>query len=387
MKNAKMINLVEDKQAREGLIARTEVLDRVKVIPYLTSDLVIDTKTVSDYYGVGKKAIDSLLIRHKDELELNGLTILKGDELKEFKTHLQNEGDSVRLKRVATLALFTKRALLNVGMLLTDSEVAEKVRDYLLNIEENSTDEQKTAAADETIKKATMTKEELKEHNAKKLLNKQHREKSKLVKIQATIDRCTLYGIPKEEASFLVQKALAEGVKVETVILGQVEKNKELAVNVNRGIVREKIDYVANNCYDGDYEIVYHLMSEKMRFEIGFNMRAHRSRLKAANEKRVAKGEKKLDVPSYLDIIVEYNAFASADKVINALIDEKDEMKVKVAEMRAEKIEAEKAEKAKIAKAKAKAEEAKTIKVTYVEPKPTGKASQKPKNPKKDFTF
>lgn len=333
MKKANAINLVEDKQAREGLICRTEVLDRVKAVTYFADDLVITAEQVSNYFEVGAKAINSLMIRNKEELMNNGLVILKGDELKEFKGKLQDEVNLSKLKYVSQLALYNKRTLLNVGMLLTDSEVAEKVRDYLLNIEESATDEQKTAAASETIKKATMTEEELKEYNAKKLLNKQHRESSKLVKIQATIDRCTMYGISKEEASFLVQKALAEGVKVETVILTEVEKKKELAKIVSRGIVREKIVYVAKNFYDNDYEMVYHMMSEKMRYEIGFNMRHHRERLKAANEKRMEKGERKFDVPSYLDIIVEYNAYDKAGIVLQELMDEKEATKTAVKEV------------------------------------------------------
>ncbi|WP_051588562.1 hypothetical protein [Bacillus sp. UNC437CL72CviS29] len=45
-------------------------------------------------------------------------------------------------------ALFPKRAILRVGMLLRDSEVAKEVRNQLLNIEENTSTEIKTYEID-----------------------------------------------------------------------------------------------------------------------------------------------------------------------------------------------------------------------------------------------
>ena len=47
-----------------------------------------------------------------------------------------------------TVALFPKRAILRVGMLLRDSEVAKEVRTQLLNIEENTATEIKTYEID-----------------------------------------------------------------------------------------------------------------------------------------------------------------------------------------------------------------------------------------------
>ncbi len=44
----------------------------------------------------------------------------------------------------AGIRLFSKRAILRIGMLLRDSEIAKEVRTQLLNIFEHSTDEQRT---------------------------------------------------------------------------------------------------------------------------------------------------------------------------------------------------------------------------------------------------
>jgi hypothetical protein len=75
------------------------------------------------------------VVDHRDELEANGYRVLAGEQLDSFK-----EFGSVG-KRAASMAVFPKRAVLNVGMLLRDSEVAKQVRGYLLNVEESATPE------------------------------------------------------------------------------------------------------------------------------------------------------------------------------------------------------------------------------------------------------
>jgi hypothetical protein len=55
------------------------------------------------------------------------------------------------------VALFTRRAILRVGMLLRDSEIAKEVRTQLLNIEEKTTQEQK----DEEINEETRIQMEI----------------------------------------------------------------------------------------------------------------------------------------------------------------------------------------------------------------------------------
>ena len=53
--------------------------------------------------------------------------------MKEFKGKLQDEVTLKEIKFVSQLALFNKRAILNVGMLLTESPIAEEVRTLLLD--------------------------------------------------------------------------------------------------------------------------------------------------------------------------------------------------------------------------------------------------------------
>ncbi|MDX3387599.1 restriction endonuclease [Streptomyces niveiscabiei] len=127
-----MINetvLLESRSLRESVAERTEVLDRVKVLALLPDGVHVTTAMVAEYFGVGLTAITSLVHDHRQELGANGYRVLTGTELTSFK-----EVSGLR-SRTASLALFPRRAVLNVAMLLRDSETARQVRVYLLDME------------------------------------------------------------------------------------------------------------------------------------------------------------------------------------------------------------------------------------------------------------
>ena len=127
-----MINetvLLESKSLRESALGRTEVLDRVKTLSLLPDGVHVTTAMVATYFEVGITAIRALVLDHRAELEASGYRVLAGTELSYFK---QLSGIQ---SRTPTLALFPRRAVLNVAMLLRDSEIARQVRVYLLDME------------------------------------------------------------------------------------------------------------------------------------------------------------------------------------------------------------------------------------------------------------
>ena len=109
---------------------RLDVLDKVKELVFMKGTEYMTTQQVADYYEVGLEAVKSITKRHKEELETNGLTLLKGEDLKSFKGRVQDEPS---IKFVSQLMLFSKRTILNIGMLLSDGDVAEQVRTLLLD--------------------------------------------------------------------------------------------------------------------------------------------------------------------------------------------------------------------------------------------------------------
>ena len=89
-------------------------------------------KMVADFYGVEERTIERYLETHSDELKHNGYILCKGKLLKEFKLHFApviNIGS-----KTTPLGLFNIRSFLNIGMLLTDSEQAKRMRSFILDI-------------------------------------------------------------------------------------------------------------------------------------------------------------------------------------------------------------------------------------------------------------
>lgn len=139
-------DILGNRELRQKLMDRLDVLDKVKELVFLPNTELMTVKQVADYYEVGEEAIRTLYFRNKEELESNGAMTLTGTELQKLKTKLQN---AILSKNIKALTVFTRRAVLNVGMLLRDSEVAKRVRTYLLDVEEHAPIEVKTKELDE----------------------------------------------------------------------------------------------------------------------------------------------------------------------------------------------------------------------------------------------
>lgn len=148
----------------------TSVLDRVKVVPTLPDNLHLTTEMVATFYDVPVETIKTSIQDNKDELIRNGLRVLKGTELKQLKQDVSaGEGSKAGNQpsinpKVSQLTLFNRRTLLNVGMLLRDSEVAKQVRMYLLEVEESATVEQKDSAINATLVRLEEKVDELSEN-------------------------------------------------------------------------------------------------------------------------------------------------------------------------------------------------------------------------------
>lgn len=87
---------------------------------------------VANLYDVDISTIDRYLLKYDSELKHNGYFLCKGKHLKEFKLqfgHLINE-----VTKTTILGLFNFRSVLNIGMLLSDSEKAKKIRSLMLDI-------------------------------------------------------------------------------------------------------------------------------------------------------------------------------------------------------------------------------------------------------------
>ena len=141
-KNNKSNVYIESETMRNNTLDNVsyDFLDKLKVIPYLTDDMVLTVDQVATYYEVTTEAIKTIIKRNRGEFENDGMVVLTGKDLKDFIAkvcEVQSEPHKISSK-TRSLTLVTKRSLLRVGMLLTNSELAKEIRDYLLNIEEST---------------------------------------------------------------------------------------------------------------------------------------------------------------------------------------------------------------------------------------------------------
>ncbi|MCH5645575.1 hypothetical protein [Gordonia sp. ABSL49_1] len=99
----------------------------------LPDDMHVMTESVAAFYGVPKETVRTLVRNNRDEIEADGYRVVTRSAFEEsFQTKLPSSA--------STIALFPRRAVLRVGMLLRDSGVARQVRDYLLAVEEVACD-------------------------------------------------------------------------------------------------------------------------------------------------------------------------------------------------------------------------------------------------------
>lgn len=152
-------SLVEMSSLRNQLIDRVEVLSKVKALFLIPGIEMMSTNMVADFYDVDASAIRMCYTNHKKEIEPDGTMNIKPALLKQNGFTLEKaEGKPSWLFEVGGkkynimnngIRAFSPRAVLRIGMLLRDSEVAKEVRTQLLNTFECATEEQKTEAIDQ----------------------------------------------------------------------------------------------------------------------------------------------------------------------------------------------------------------------------------------------
>ena len=149
MKENELITL---KEARNNLIEREDVFDDARVKAFssflLPKDFGATPQMVADYFEVGFKAIESLVNDNLEELTKNGFVVHTRENLltsyKNVKTKrggfdVLDENDNILFSGSNKgVRIFTRRTILNVAMLLRDSEVAKQIRTVLLDATENT---------------------------------------------------------------------------------------------------------------------------------------------------------------------------------------------------------------------------------------------------------
>lgn len=128
------LTVPEARDKRNSLASRTDVLDKVGVLATLPDGFHATTEMVATFYDVDREAVLKLVQRNREELDTDGFRIVSRREVVDI---LSMTPDELGMSRTApSMSLFPRRAVLRVGMLLRDSKIARRVRDYLLDTEQ-----------------------------------------------------------------------------------------------------------------------------------------------------------------------------------------------------------------------------------------------------------
>lgn len=131
-------NLTESSHDRQNILNNRYALKQAekRMEPggtFYDGELVFTKQQVMTLFEIGDATIERYLASHDDELKSNGYQVLRGNKLRKFKDlafgTLINEGT-----KTSVLGIFSFRAVLNLGMLLTESEPARMLRSHLLDI-------------------------------------------------------------------------------------------------------------------------------------------------------------------------------------------------------------------------------------------------------------
>lgn len=171
------LNIVEDKALREQVAGRVEVLDKVKELFLLPELEMMTVQQMAEYYEVEEEVIQKCYQRNKTEIDSDGVIKrtsksilgLIGQDVQLVKNKGYAEiflSDDVKLRVPHRgMKFFPKRAVLRVGMLLRDSEVAKEVRTQLLNTFEHAKPEERIEEIDRELERVKESNKKLTESN------------------------------------------------------------------------------------------------------------------------------------------------------------------------------------------------------------------------------
>ncbi|MBF0377006.1 MAG: DNA-binding protein [Desulfamplus sp.] len=109
----------------------------IKGIPF-RGKFVLLKEQIAAFFEVTTRTIENYLGKYEDELRQNGYEVLKGKPLKELKLAIQvlnaTETDFGNIFKSSQVGIFDFRAFLNLGMVITESNRAQLLRQLILDI-------------------------------------------------------------------------------------------------------------------------------------------------------------------------------------------------------------------------------------------------------------
>lgn len=204
---------------------RLDVLDKVKELVMLKGTEYMTTQMVADYYNIPKGTIDAVVNRNKDELIKNGYKLVSGKDMKKilvtcnmkvtnFRGYFECNGEKFANR---SNGLFNKRSILNIGMLLEKSPIAEQVRTLLLDNHEQLNNIHSKLENNEEI-----TKEDIDKSNPLYFVNREKELRQQELEIAERLTRSIING---DMTSYMSINCEMNKIKEDLIAL-EKEKNE-----------------------------------------------------------------------------------------------------------------------------------------------------------------
>lgn len=128
-----------------SLVARNNILNNQYAINELETHLqlgglsfegetVFTKAQVAQILEIDERTVDRYIASNGEELTKNGYRILRGNALKNMKLLYVDDINVVDISKAPSLGVFSFRAVLNLAMLVTESERAKFIRSKMLDI-------------------------------------------------------------------------------------------------------------------------------------------------------------------------------------------------------------------------------------------------------------
>lgn len=128
-----------------SLVARNNILNNQYAINELETHLqlgglsfegetVFTKAQVAQILEIDERTVDRYIASNGEELTKNGYRILRGNALKNIKLLYVDDINVVDISKAPSLGVFSFRAVLNLAMLVTESERAKFIRSKMLDI-------------------------------------------------------------------------------------------------------------------------------------------------------------------------------------------------------------------------------------------------------------
>lgn len=130
--------------------------------------------------------------------------------------------------------------------------------------------------------------------------------------LDSYMDKCRILGLEELESAIMLQEAFISEKDPDKIILNALYKKEKEEMIRKRGVLRESIELLASEKFNGEIKDTYHYLSNELRFYMGINMKKIRDKQKFA----------RVNPTSYLDIIINENAYEHAMEIIATLLAE-----------------------------------------------------------------